>query len=104
MIELQEVFSMVMSKQMLEEYKHMKTTTLDEQVLFLCKNNKYKGIVDLNTIYQQFKTAVVLKNSDAIELFENILLQWIDMDDVETLKLCADLGSAALAKEENSGE
>ena len=74
------------------------------QVLFLCKNNKYKGIVDLNTIYQQFKTAVVLKNSDAIELFENILLQWIDMDDVETLKLCADLGSAALAKEDNSGE
>ena len=38
---------MVMSKQMLEEYKRMKTTTLDEQVLFLCKNNKYKGIVDL---------------------------------------------------------
>ena len=37
MIGEQEVFSMVMSKQMLEEYKRMKTTTLDEQVLFLCK-------------------------------------------------------------------
>ena len=54
MIELQEVFSMVMSKQMLEEYKRMKTTTLDEQVLFLCKNNKYKGIVDLNDYEVEF--------------------------------------------------
>ena len=63
MIELQEVFSMVMSKQMLEEYKRMKTTTLDEQVLFLCKNNKYKGIVDLNTYLS------AIQNSSSIEEF-----------------------------------
>ena len=58
----------------------------------------------MNRFYSCVRTINTLKNSDAIELFENILLQWIDMDDVETLKLCADLGSAALAKEDNSGE
>ena len=28
---------MVMSKQLLEEYKKMEITALDEQILFLCK-------------------------------------------------------------------
>ena len=41
----------------------------------------------MKVIYQQFKTAVALKNKDAIKIFEDILLQWIDMDDIETLKL-----------------
>ena len=64
---------MVMSKQLLEEYKKMEITALDEQILFLCKYDKYKD--------------VALKNEDAIKIFEDILLQWIDMDDIETLKL-----------------
>ena len=87
MINEQEVFFMVMSKQLLEEYKNMEITTIDEQVLFLCKYNKYEDIIDMKTIYQQFKTAVALENEEAINVFEHILLQWIDMDDVKTLKL-----------------
>lgn len=83
----QEVFFMVMSKQLLEEYKKMEITVLDEQILFLCKYDKYKDVIDMKVIYQQFKTAVALKNEDAIKIFEDILLQWIDMDDIETLKL-----------------
>lgn len=82
---------MVMSKQLLEEYKEMEVTALDEQVLFLCKYNRYKDIIDMKVIYQQFKTAVTLKNEDAVKVFENILLQWIDTDDIETLKFYADL-------------
>ena len=78
---------MVMSKQLLEEYKNMEITTIDEQVLFLCKYNKYEDVIDMKTIYQQFKTAVALENEEAINVFEHILLQWIDMDDVKTLKL-----------------
>lgn len=78
---------MVMSKQLLEEYKKMEITVLDEQILFLCKYDKYKDVIDMKVIYQQFKTAVALKNEDAIKIFEDILLQWIDMDDIETLKL-----------------
>ena len=78
---------MVMSKQLLEEYKKMEITALDEQILFLCKYDKYKDVIDMKVIYQQFKTAVALKNEDAIKIFEDILLQWIDMDDIETLKL-----------------
>lgn len=87
MTEEQEVFFMVMSKQLLEEYKKMEITVLDEQILFLCKYDKYKDVIDMKVIYQQFKTAVALKNEDAIKIFEDILLQWIDMDDIETLKL-----------------
>ena len=87
MINGQEVFFMVMSKQLLEEYKNMEITTIDEQVLFLCKYNKYEDVIDMKTIYQQFKTAVALENEEAINVFEHILLQWIDMDDVKTLKL-----------------
>lgn len=83
----QEVFFMVMSKQLLEEYKKMEITALDEQILFLCKYDKYKDVIDMKVIYQQFKTAVALKNKDVIKIFEDILLQWIDMDDIETLKL-----------------
>lgn len=83
----QEVFFMVMSKQLLEEYKKMEITALDGQILFLCKYDKYKDVIDMKVIYQQFKTAVALKNEDAIKIFEDILLQWIDMDDIETLKL-----------------
>ena len=49
--------------------------------------DKYKDVIDMKVIYQQFKTAVALKNEDAIKIFEDILLQWIDMDDIETLKL-----------------
>ena len=82
---------MVMSKQLLDKYKKMKITTLDEQVLLLCENNKYEGIVEMDTIYQQFKTAIALDNKKAISVFENILLQWIDENDVETLKFHADL-------------
>lgn len=78
---------MVMSKQLLEEYKKMEITAPDEQILFLCKYDKYKDVIDMKVIYQQFKTAVALKNEDAIKIFEDILLQWIDMDDIETLKL-----------------
>ena len=78
---------MVMSKQLLEEYKKMEITALDEQILFLRKYDKYKDVIDMKVIYQQFKTAVALKNEDAIKIFEDILLQWIDMDDIETLKL-----------------
>ena len=78
---------MVMSKQLLEEYKKMEITALDEQILFFCKYDKYKDVIDMKVIYQQFKTAVALKNEDAIKIFEDILLQWIDMDDIETLKL-----------------
>lgn len=78
---------MVMSKQLLEEYKKMEIAALDEQILFLCKYDKYKDVIDMKVIYQQFKTAVALKNEDAIKIFEDILLQWIDMDDIETLKL-----------------
>lgn len=78
---------MVMSKQLLEEYKKMEITALDAQILFLCKYDKYKDVIDMKVIYQQFKTAVALKNEDAIKIFEDILLQWIDMDDIETLKL-----------------
>lgn len=78
---------MVMSKQLLEEYKKMEITALDEQILFLCNYDKYKDVIDMKVIYQQFKTAVALKNEDAIKIFEDILLQWIDMDDIETLKL-----------------
>lgn len=78
---------MVMSKQLLEEYKKMEITALDEQILFLCMYDKYKDVIDMKVIYQQFKTAVALKNEDAIKIFEDILLQWIDMDDIETLKL-----------------
>ena len=78
---------MVMSKQLLEEYKKMEITALDEQILFFCKYDKYKDVIDMKVIYQQFKTAVALKNKDAIKIFEDILLQWIDMDDIETLKL-----------------
>lgn len=78
---------MVMSKQLLEEYKKMEITALDEQILFLYKYDKYKDVIDMKVIYQQFKTAVALKNEDAIKIFEDILLQWIDMDDIETLKL-----------------
>ena len=70
-------------------------------------------IFRLNKYYMEKYKVKLIKNNKCsnsiitgtpIVLFENILLQWIDMDDVETLKLCADLGSAALAKEENSGE
>ena len=83
----QGVFFMVMSKQLLEEYKKMEITALDEQILFLCKYDKYKDVIDMKVIYQQFKTGIWRLNEDATKIFEDILLQWIDMDDIETLKL-----------------
>lgn len=84
---------MVISEQMLNNFKAMPVTHLDEQILFLCKNNKFDGIVTANTIYQQFKTAVVLKNSEAEKVFEAIILNWIDKDDIEMLKLYADIAA-----------
>lgn len=80
---------MVMSNQMLERYKRMPITMIDEQVLFLCKNGKYHGVIEMNTIYQQFKTAVALKDDEAAKVFRSILLTWVDRCDVEMLEFYA---------------
>lgn len=77
---------MVMSKKMLETYKEMPVTSIDKQVLFLCKNNKYHGIVSAEVVYQQFKTAVVLNDAESKSVFRAVLLNWIDSDDIELLE------------------
>ena len=77
---------MAISEQMLDKFKKMKTTFIDKQILFLCKNNNYYGVITTDSIYQQFKTAIVKKDIDAYEVYKSIISKWLNESEIEMLE------------------
>lgn len=76
---------MAISENMLEQYKKLEVTDIDKQVLYLCKNGMFDKI-NLFTIYQQFKTAIHLNDTEAYEVFRTVLKNWLDDSEIDILK------------------
>lgn len=77
---------MAISEQMLDKFRKMKTTFVDKQILFLCKNNKYYGVINTDRIYQQFKTAIVENDADAYKVYKSVISKWLNASEIEVLE------------------
>lgn len=80
------VFSfMTISKKVLENYKRAEVVAIDPQILFLCKNGMFDK-VNLFTLYQQFKSAITLKDFDAYNVYKEVLKNWLEDNEIKILE------------------